>query len=70
MQLIYWPSYSWPIYCLRVAVRDLYDSLPGPWWCKALLVAICLAIPGPQDELLLLAVVAISRRIRARKLAR
>lgn len=61
---IYWPSYRWPITCARVAVRDLYDSLPGPWWLRVALVAVCLAIPGPQDELLLLAVVALSRRIK------
>jgi hypothetical protein len=62
-----WPSWRWPAYVVADFIRDTYRSLPGPWWCKAMLVAICLAIPGPQDELLLLAIVAISRRIRARK---
>ncbi len=58
---------SWYALWLRKAVKDTYNGLPGPWWCKVLLIVICLAIPGPQDEILLIAVTAIYRAYRARR---
>jgi hypothetical protein len=58
---------AWFVYVLRMLVRDTYESLPGPRWVKIMLVVVCLAIPGPQDELLLLAVVAACRWFRNRK---
>lgn len=58
---------SWWSFVLRYEARELWRSLPGPWWVKALLIAVCVAIPGPQDELILLAVVAACRKRRARK---
>lgn len=62
--------HDWHVYCAREWVREAWAGLPGPWWCKALLCAACLAVPGPQDELLLLAVTAACRAWRARRLAR
>ena len=50
---------SWWAYVLRYEVRELWQALPGPWWCKALLIVVCLAIPGPADE------VARCRRVAA-----
>jgi hypothetical protein len=44
-----------------------WNGLPGPWWVKAILITVCLAIPGPQDELLLIAVTAGCRAWKARR---
>ena len=57
---------SWWAYVLRHEARELWRALPGPWWCKALLIVVCLAIPGPQDEILLALVVAALRKRRER----
>ena len=46
---------SWWAYVLKYEVRELWQALPGPWWCKALLIVVCLAIPGPADEVILIA---------------
>lgn len=48
-------------------VVDTWKSLPGPPWCRVALLIVCLAIPGPQDELLLIAVTAAMRARKARK---
>jgi hypothetical protein len=55
----------WWRHVAAVTARDLWDGLPGPWPVKVLLVVVTQAIPGPQDELLLLAVVALWRKYRA-----
>lgn len=47
--------------------RQLWDSLPGPWPVRVALVAACLAIPGPADELALAAIVAACRARQARR---
>jgi hypothetical protein len=47
--------------------RAAWDALPGPWYVKAALIVITQLIPGPQDELLLLAIVAVCRRLRAHR---
>ena len=57
---------SWWAYVLRYEAREMWRALPGPWWCKVLLMAVCLAIPGPQDEILLMLVVAAFRKRQAR----
>lgn len=49
--------------------RQLWDSLPGPWPVRVALLAACLAIPGPADELALAAVVAVCRARKARRAA-
>jgi hypothetical protein len=51
-------------------VRETWAGLPGPWPVKVALIAACLAIPGPQDEVLLLAVTQFCRARRARKAVR
>ena len=58
---------SWWAYVIRYEAREMWRALPGPWWCKVLLLAVCTAIPGPQDELILLAVVAAFRKRKARR---
>jgi hypothetical protein len=59
----------WPVYLARFYVRELWRDLPGPWPVKVALVAICLAIPGPQDELLLIALTRVCRAWRKRHAA-
>jgi hypothetical protein len=49
-------------------VVDTWRALPGPPWCRVALLMVCLAIPGPQDELLLIAITAVMRARRARQL--
>lgn len=56
---------SWWAYVARYEARELWRALPGPWWCKTLLLAVTVAIPGPQDELILLAVVSAVRKRRS-----
>jgi hypothetical protein len=48
-------------------VVDTWRALPGPVWVRVALLVACLAIPGPQDELLLIAVTAALRARKARK---
>lgn len=48
-------------------IRATWDMLPGPTWVKALLIVICLAIPGPGDEI---AVLAIAGALAVRKARR
>ena len=61
---------SWWAYVARFYARKLWDSLPGPWYVKMILVAICIAIPGPADELILVALPVAWRKIRSRRAAR
>ena len=56
---------SWWAYVVRYEAREAWRALPGPWWCKALLLAACLAIPGPADEVALLAITAALRKRRS-----
>ena len=56
---------SWWAYVIRYEAREMWRALPGPWWCKALLLAVCLAVPGPLDEVALLAVTAAFRKRRS-----
>lgn len=58
---------SWYWYVARQAALDLWRGLPGPWYVKVLLIIATQLIPGPQDELALIAIVAWSRRRAARK---
>ena len=30
---------SWWAYVLRYEAREMWRALPGPWWCKTLLLA-------------------------------
>jgi hypothetical protein len=56
---------TWPVYVARYYARRTWDDLPGPWWCKVALIVVCLAIPGPQDEIALIAFTALCRKWRA-----
>lgn len=58
---------SWWAYVVRYEARELWRALPGPWWVKVLLIIVTQAIPGPQDEALLLLIVAICRKCKARR---
>ena len=57
---------SWWGYVLRYEARELWRALPGPWWVKALLITVCLAIPGPADEVILLGAISLCRARRRR----
>jgi hypothetical protein len=57
---------SWYVFVIRYELRELYRSLPGPWYCKAALIVGCLAIPGPVDEIALIAFIAWRKRRRNR----
>ena len=61
---------SWWAFVLRYEARELWRALPGPWWVKVLLILITQAIPGPQDEALLLLIVTVCRKRQAARLAR
>jgi len=61
--------HSWPVFLARHYTRETWDGLPGPWPVKVALCAVCLAIPGPQDEILLLAFTQFCRARKARKAA-
>ena len=50
--------------------REMYRALPGPHWVKVGIIAVCFAIPGPQDEILLVAILAACRYFRYRKMRR
>ena len=56
----------WVAWYLWDQVKETYHSLPGPWWVKLAIVAVCIAIPGPQDEILLILVVKACRWYRNR----
>jgi len=57
----------WWAFVLRYEAREMWRALPGPWWVKVLLIVVCLAIPGPQDEIALALVVAAFRKRQARR---
>lgn len=59
--------HTWPVYLARYYARQTWRDMPGPWPVKLALVAICLVIPGPQDELLLIALTRVMRAYRARQ---
>ena len=50
----------------RFQALEMWRALPGPWWCKVLLLAAVLAIPGQVDEIVLFALLAALRKRRAR----
>lgn len=58
---------SWWAYVLRYEAREMWRALPGPWWCKALLIVACQVIPGPLDEVALITIVAAFRKWQARR---
>lgn len=58
--------YALAIWC---AMLQTWRDMPGPWWVKVALVAVCLAIPGPQDEILLILLTRVFRAWRARQAA-
>lgn len=58
---------GWWAFVLKYEARELWRALPGPWWVKVLLLVVTQAIPGPQDEILLLVIVAALRKYRARR---
>lgn len=64
-----WPALSWPAHVAAHYMRQLWRDLPGPAWLKIILFAACIAIPGPLDELALVALPAASRAWRKRRAA-
>lgn len=59
--------HSWPVFLARYYVKQTYNDLPGPAPVKVALVVACLLIPGPLDELALIALPRACRAWRARK---
>ena len=51
-------------WAVALLVLAAWNALPGPWWCKLLLIAVCQLIPGGFDELALVAITAAYRRHR------
>jgi hypothetical protein len=71
MVYVYWPANmviiyrpSWYLHMLMCYLRQMWDDLPGPWPVKVLLLVATQAIPGPQDEIALLAVIRLCRMVR------
>lgn len=64
----YLASWYWTV--IKWEARETWNALPGPWWVKVLIIAVCTAIPGALDEIALLAVLKVCRTLRARKEAR
>jgi hypothetical protein len=62
-------SFWWAV--IKWQARELWDSLPGPWPVKILILIITeIAIPGPLDDVVLIAAVAAWRKYRTRRAAR
>lgn len=59
--------HSWPVYLARYYAKQTWRDMPGPAPVKIALVVACLLIPGPQDELLLIAFTRACRAWRKRK---
>lgn len=65
---------SWYTAAIAMTVRSGWLTLPGPWYVKAVLglviVAIlgaCLMIPGPQDELVVMMLLSAMKKALDRK---
>jgi hypothetical protein len=58
---------GWYRYVLTFYARELWRSLPGPWYVKIALIIACQLIPGPGDEIALIALAAWARRRKSRK---
>lgn len=59
---------GWWWLAVRVCAIDLWRWLPGPWPVKILLLAVLAAgqfVPGELDELVFLALIALSKRVLA-----
>jgi hypothetical protein len=59
---------AWYWMGVKMLAGDLWTALPGPWPVKLLVVLVLLAIPGPQDELLLVLFLSWRKRRLAKKL--
>lgn len=63
----------WLAWYLRLMMRELWDSIPGPWPVKVavcLVLLACLAIPGPVDEALVIGAIKGFAYLRKRRMAR
>lgn len=71
IELDAWPVATgrWYAYAVWCAMLQTWRDMPGPWWVKVVLVAACLAIPGPQDEIALILLTRVFRAWRARQAA-
>ena len=58
---------AWWVFVVRHEVRELWRALPGPWWCKVALLVVTQVIPGPADDVALLAVLGYLRKRRAHR---
>lgn len=55
---------NWYWFLAKHYAREMWQSLPGPWYVKVLLVVVCQVIPGPLDEVALIAISQAWRRYR------
>lgn len=56
----------------KAFAAETWAAIPGPWPVKILVCALlmaCLAIPGPFDELAVLAMIRLARKRRERQAA-
>jgi hypothetical protein len=60
----------WAWFLVRFYAVRLWRDLPGPWPVKVVLIVACVAIPGPFDEVALVALPRVCRAWRNRRHAR
>ena len=58
---------SWWAYVLRYEARATWAAMPGPWYVKALTLAVLFIIPGQVDEIVFFALLSAFRKRRARR---
>jgi hypothetical protein len=51
----------------KLAARELWDDLPGPWYVKILIIIACQLIPGQFDDIAVIAIARAWRRYKTRK---
>lgn len=60
---------AWYALMIRIAARMVWDSIPGPWYIKVVLLAVTQVIPGQFDDILIFGAIALYRTWRRRALA-
>lgn len=69
LDLAWWHALTvWHV--AKAFAAETWESIPGPWPAKILvcvLLVACLAIPGPFDEMLVLALIKLARKRREKR---
>lgn len=61
---------AWLLWSAQQFLKELWLSIPGPLWVKLIICAIllaCLAIPGPFDEMFIIALIKAGHKYRTRR---